>query len=442
VTSLRLKIALSMALLALMATAAVGAVGYRSTSSRLIDEVDRSISDASALVVTLTDRNGRVRVPRRGTLGIYSVNVVGVDGDTVGTSFDEPLELSDSARRALDNPRARAFETAEVGDQRYRVLTIGLDGGAAQIGRPLTETDRVLEDLRRRTTLLVALVSVAAAAAGWLIAGTVAGPLRRLTNAAERVEESGNLDVDLPAAGSDEVGRLAHAFRSMLGALDRSRSQQQRLVQDAGHELRTPLTSLKTNLAVLRRHTDMEPDMQRRIFDDLDTEVTELTDLVNELVSVASGQFADEPSDDLDLGEIAASVAERVGRRRSRNVVVDVSAAGGVHASRSGIERAITNLIENAAKFDTSGGDIEVIVDGGAVTVLDRGPGIPVDDLPLIFDRFHRATSARTMPGSGLGLAIVREIVERHGGTVRAAARPGGGAEVGFVLPRLAVTLR
>ncbi|MFT5027325.1 MAG: two-component system sensor histidine kinase MprB [Ilumatobacter sp.] len=95
----------------------------------------------------------------------------------------------------------------------------------------------------------------------------------------------------------------------------------------------------------------------------------------------------------------------------------------------------MTNLIQNAAKFDTSNGSIEVVVRGGDLRVLDRGPGIPDEDLPLIFDRFHRAAAARTMPGSGLGLAIVREIVERSGGTVSARHRDGGGADVGFSLP-------
>ena len=225
----------------------------------------------------------------------------------------------------------------------------------------------------------------------------------------------------------------------MLGALQRSRGEQQRLVQDAGHELRTPLTSLRTNLAVLRRHPDMAPDMQERILEDLDSEVGELTELVNELVAVASGELADQPPQDLRLAEVARRVAARVGRRRERSVVVEVGVRVGeeatVFAPLAGIERAITNLVENAAKFDQSDAEIRVEVDGGRLTVIDHGPGIPEDDLSLVFDRFHRATASRTLPGSGLGLAIVREIVERHRGTVSAVNRPGGGASVGFELP-------
>jgi two-component system sensor histidine kinase MprB len=288
--------------------------------------------------------------------------------------------------------------------------------------------------LRERTTFLVIVVSLVAAAIGWLLASTVAAPLRRLTRAAEEVEASGNLDLAVAEQRADEVGRLGAAFQSMLTALRRSQTEQQRLVQDAGHELRTPLTSLRTNLSVIRRHPDMGSEMQERILDDLDSEVRELTDLVNELVSVASGELADQPAEIIDLGALATSVGARVARRKDRVVDVDVAAAGLVLAPPAGLERAITNLIQNAAKFDTSGGAIEVVVRGGDLRVLDRGPGIPREDLPLIFDRFHRAVTARTMPGSGLGLAIVREIVERSGGTVSARHRDGGGADVGFSL--------
>lgn len=427
-----------MAVLVLVATSVLGAISYRSTSARLIAEVDDSISEATTLLVGRGDDN-RIRIPARGLLGIYSVRVLNVRAETVNSSFEVDLPVSDAALSVVDVNRGFDQSTVEFGSERFRVHTAGRNAGAVQVARSLGETDRVLRVVQRRTALFVLVVSSLAAAVGWLVASTVAAPLRRLTRAASEVEQSGDLNVALPEPGKDEVGRLGSAFGSMLVALQRSRGEQQRLVQDAGHELRTPLTSLRTNLAVLRRHPDMAPDMQERILEDLDSEVSELTGLVNELVAVASGELADQPPKDLLLAEVARRVAARIGRRRDRSVVVEVGVRVGeeatVFAPLAGIERAITNLVENAAKFDQSDAEIRVEVDGGRLTVIDHGPGIPEDDLSLVFDRFHRATASRTLPGSGLGLAIVREIVERHGGTVSAVNRPGGGASVGFELP-------
>jgi two-component system sensor histidine kinase MprB len=103
---------------------------------------------------------------------------------------------------------------------------------------------------------------------------------------------------------------------------------------------------------------------------------------------------------------------------------------------RQGLERAISNLVDNALKFDEQGlAPVEIVVREGRVTVLDRGPGIVGADLPHLFDRFFRSVNARSRPGSGLGLSIVREVAERHGGTVFAGPRDGGGAEIGFALP-------
>lgn len=431
--SLRWKVALALAAVALVATTAVGVIGYRSTSARLVDEIDRSITEATVLVA---GRQGPNRVPTRGLFDLYEVRVLNRNGEVTNTNFDSNAPVSAESRAVLERPGSTAQYTASFDGQRYRVHAIGLqNGGALEIGRSLAETDRILDDVRQRTILLVVLVSLAAAAIGWLIAGTVAAPLRRLTRAAAEVESSGRLDVDVPGEGSDEVGRLGSAFRSMLGALQRSRDEQQRLVQDAGHELRTPLTSLRTNLAVLQRHPDMTVEMQTRILDDLDGEVTELTDLVNELVAAASGHLTDQPVERLDLAAVAETVADRVGRRRSRTVKVEPRSPSSVMAPRAALDRAVTNLIDNACKFDTTGGEIEVVVEGPQLTVLDRGPGIPPDDLPRVFDRFHRAEGSRTMPGSGLGLSIVRDVVESCGGTAHAANRDGGGAAIGFTLP-------
>ncbi len=430
---LRWKIALALAAISLVATTAVGVIGYRSTSTRLVEEIDRSMQAATSQLIGQTF-GGRVEVPNRALLDVYSVRVLDRFGGVVGSSFDKEFPIDDTAKGLIGVPRTIERGTFDIEGANYRVHTIGLGGGAVQVVRSLDEVDAVLDDLRRRTALLVVLVAVAAAAVGSLIAGTVAAPLRRLTRAAETVEQSGRLDVEVPGTGTDEVGRLGAAFRSMLGALGQSRAEQQRLVQDAGHELRTPLTSLRTNLSVLRRHDDLPPEMRQQVLDDLDDEVGELTDLVNELVTVASGDLSDQPAEAVDLGELAADVALRVGRRRDRVVEVEVRSTATVHVARAALDRAVTNLIDNACKFDGTGGQIDVLVDGLELAVLDRGPGVPDGERMRIFDRFHRSDAARTMPGSGLGLAIVREFVESQGGTVFARQRVGGGAEIGFRL--------
>jgi two-component system, OmpR family, sensor histidine kinase MprB len=258
--------------------------------------------------------------------------------------------------------------------------------------------------------------------------------LTTLTTTAEEVAQTGRLDIEVPVQGSDEAGRLGIAFNEMLTALARSKEDQQRLVQDAGHELRTPLTSLRTNMSVLRRHA-LEPDTRSQVLDDLESETRELTDLVNELVELATDRSRDEPTEDVSLAELAERVALRAQRRTNRIVTVAADDTV-VVGRRQGLERAISNLVDNALKFDAHGtAPVEIVVRNGEVTVYDRGPGIKPDDLPHLFDRFFRSVDARSEPGSGLGLSIVREVAQRHGGTVFARPREGGGAAIGFTVP-------
>jgi two-component system sensor histidine kinase MprB len=185
---------------------------------------------------------------------------------------------------------------------------------------------------------------------------------------------------------------------------------------------------------VLRRHA-LEPDTRSQVLDDLESETRELTDLVNELVELATDRSREEPTEDVSLAELAERVAERAQRRSGR--IVTVSADDTVVVGRAhGLERAISNLVDNALKFDEHGGaPVEILVRHGEVTVFDRGPGVKPDDLPHLFDRFFRSIDARSQPGSGLGLSIVREVAERHGGTVFARPRDGGGAAIGFTVP-------
>lgn len=423
--SLRLRVALALALVTALASAGVGIISYRLTSDRLYKAVDESLVEATQVV--LTRRIGD-RFPERGPFDGLDVQVTRSDGTVLQSTFPRELRVT---RELLDLRAGRtALADVELGRDRYRVLFVGLDGGLVQVGRDLRETERVLDALRARTLALVAAVTAVAALAGALIAGRVTRPLRRLTEAAVTVEETGSLDVDLPTTRDrDEVGQLSDAFRRMIAALSRSRSDQARLVQDAGHELRTPLTSIRTNLDMLDRYGELDPSDRREMVLSMRTEVDELTALVNEIVQAASGEADDVEPERVELGSVVGAVAERVARRTEREirVVADASAAD---VRVDALRRAVSNLLDNAAKFDSSGGPIDVSIVDGVITVADRGPGIAEGERARVLDRFHRAESAKSLPGSGLGLAIVDEFARAHGGEVTITGRLGGGAEV------------
>jgi two-component system sensor histidine kinase MprB len=329
-------------------------------------------------------------------------------------------------------PRPR---TEAVGGSSYRVVTVSLPGGGeVQIARSLADTNNALSSIRTLALLAGVGVIALAAAAGWLIAGRTVRPVQRLTTTAEAVAATGDLEMDLPSGGRDEVGRLTRAFRSMLDALRGSRAQQQRLVQDAGHELRTPLTSLRANIDTLRRHPELSGEPRQHLLDDLHSELGELSSLMNELVALAADRYDNEPEQVVSLPDVARQAARRTERRSGHPVTVDAEPAT-ADARPGQLLRAVSNLLDNAAKFSAPGSPITVTVRPGYLAVRDHGPGIAAEDLPFVFDRFYRAVGVRSQPGSGLGLSIVREAAQAAGGDVRAENAPDGGAVLTMTLP-------
>jgi two-component system sensor histidine kinase MprB len=260
-----------------------------------------------------------------------------------------------------------------------------------------------------------------------LIASRIVRPVERLTFATETVAATQDLTSEIPVDRRDELGRLAESFNTMLVALRSSRDQQKRLVVDASHELRTPLTALRTNIDLLRRASTLDEAQYDEVLAEAQLELEELTELVGELVELATDARADEPVQPVDLGELAERVASRYRRRTGRELPIALDAPAVVPARESAIERAVANLVENACKFTPADRSVEMRVRGSDIEVSDRGPGISAEDRAHVFDRFYRATSARTMPGSGLGLSIVKQIVELHGGAVEVLPRDGGG---------------
>ncbi|MGW0496748.1 ATP-binding protein [Streptomyces sp. NPDC003007] len=373
------------------------------------------------------------------------VQVLGPDGHVVDAgSPGLPVTGADvRIAAAADSGRVVEHKDVDVGDDVYRVATVSLgDGrGAVQVAQEFSDVEDLLRALQQRTLLLMAAVVVGAGLFGWWLARRITRRLVVLTDAAEDVARTRRLGIQVPVAGHDEVGRLGRAFDRMLGRLAQSEEDQRRLVQDAGHELRTPLTSLRTNISLLRRIDELPPETREELVADLGQEARELTDLVNELVDLAAGQSDTEPPRRLDVADIAEEVAGVARRRSGRRILLRASGDTTTDGRAGMLTRALSNLVENAVKFDQGGrAPIEIVVSGPArpgrirVEVLDRGPGIADSDLTRIFDRFYRAADARSLPGSGLGLSIVREVALAHGGAPFAFRREGGGTVIGFTV--------
>jgi two-component system, OmpR family, sensor histidine kinase MprB len=357
-----------------------------------------------------------------------SVQAVTIQGGVLRPyGVEGTLPVDSRVRAAAENRGNPYFSDAEISGREYRVFTIPGDGLALQVARNLGEINHTLH----RVGLLLVVIALGgigvAAGLGLAVSQAALRPVRRLTETAEHVTETGDLSRRIETSGDDELSRLATSFNTMLAALEDSSRAQRQLVADASHELRTPLTSLRTNIEVLAGERSLAPKERERLLSDVVEQLGEMTTLIAELIELARAEQHPEEAQDVRLDLLAAGAVERAQRNRPNVTFKTHFEASLVHGAPSTIERAVANLLDNAAKWSPAGGEIEVGVRGREVTVRDHGPGIAEEDLPYVFDRFYRASAARGLPGSGLGLAIVKQVAEAHGGTVVAELPDGGG---------------
>jgi two-component system sensor histidine kinase MprB len=304
------------------------------------------------------------------------------------------------------------------------------DGGAVEVALPLSDVNSTLS----RELLLLALIAAGgialAALLGLFVARTALRPIARFTRQAEsiaahpdRVEHE-----RLEVSGQDELARLGRTFNATLDALEESIAAQRNLVADASHELRTPIATIRANLQLMRDEALLSPEDRHALRTDMIDELDELTKLVSDVVELARGAKPPAEPGDIRLDLIVAAAIERA-RRRAPQLSFELRLEPTlVRGEGSRIDRAVTNLLDNAGKWGPAGSVVEVELRDGTLSVRDHGPGFRDEDLPFVFDRFHRAKDARSKPGSGLGLAIVRQAAEAHGGFVEASNADGGGA--------------
>ena len=372
-------------------------------------------------------------------------DVVPIPGETV--TFDIGAEEIAVARtQEGSSARTGRASTGEL----YRIVSVPLepqidgqtsgDGYALVLGRSLEPT---LTTLRQMAFVLLAVAIlgvIAAAISGWLVAGSSLQPIRRLALAVARITETDEL-IQIEAEGDNELADLSRSFNSMMRSLASSRERQSRLIGDAGHELRTPLTSLRTNIELLiaDEKSGMLPEGARSdILRDVAAQLGEFTQLVGDLVQLSREDHVEAARVPIDLQDVVANAVSRA-KRRGPTMLFDVELAEHeVVGNPDTLERAFTNLLDNAVKFSPNGGLITVTMKDQTVVVSDQGPGMADEDLPHVFDRFYRSDLSRNTPGTGLGLSIVAHTINAHGGWVKAGRAPEGGAEFTVWLPTTA----
>jgi two-component system, OmpR family, sensor histidine kinase MprB len=342
----------------------------------------------------------------------------------------ERLPVNESTRAIAEEGSGEQLTDTTVDGTHLRVLTAGVaPRGAIQVARPLDEIDRQLDNIVL-VLLVVGAGGVALGAAlGAAVARTALAPIARFTRRTEELAADPDPSERMEVVGRDELTRLARSFNTTLDALESSVEAQRQLVADASHELRTPIASLRANIQTLEEAERLPPSDREALRADIVEELDELTALVADIVELARGTKPGSAEDDVRLDQLAESVVERARTRVGDAIGFSLTAEPTlVRGDPQRIHRAIANLIDNALKWSPPGGEIELALAAGELTVRDHGPGFSDGDLERVFERFYRAEDARGMPGSGLGLAIVRQAAEAHGGSVSAANAPDGGA--------------
>jgi heavy metal sensor kinase len=373
---------------------------------------------------------------------------VQLDGSDVATVAPSPL--TDASRQAFLT-RAPVWETLILrGRFKLRAVNAVIPGPQGRtyllrVGMFSDEVDSTLRQLAVLLAVLVPLIMAAGGTTGWWLTGRALEPVGQISAAAKRIT-SANLAERLPLQGTqDELDQLSATLNEMIARLQDSFDQMSQFITNVSHELRTPLAAMRGTSEVALKTAKSEADY-RKVLEKNVGELERLAGTVTDLLELAraeAGQLVLRRKSE-DLAEMARDAVESFrALAAERNISIRLEADGEVRAEvdPEHVLRLLTNLIDNAIKYNIPGGRIEVSVsaeDAGAlITVFNTGKGIAPWDREHIFDRFYRGGRVEGMTGgSGLGLSLARWVVSAHGGRIEVESEPGQGAEFRVWFPR------
>ncbi|MFL6138744.1 MAG: sensor histidine kinase [Frankiaceae bacterium] len=442
---LRVRLVAAAALAVAAALVGVVGVAYVTVRHELVGHVDSELRHQADELQQQAERQTRFFFPQLQLTPDFGepggvVQAVLSNGEVrseQGQAVALPVTPDDVA--VANGHKPGHYRTVSVSGIKVRMLTSPLVNGiAVQVALPLTGVGDQLSRIALAFLALAASGIAVAVLLVWLVSRRALAPVARLTSTAAEIARTRDLTHRIADARGDELGQLAASFNQMLDALQASIGAQRQLVADAGHELRTPLASLRTNVEILHDVDRLPPDQRREVIEGIVRQLEELTGLVGDVVELARGDEPPAHFEEVALDRLVSHAVQRARRHWPDLRFALVATPLLVRAVPGRLDRAVANLLDNAAKFSAPGAVVEVaLLADGRLVVRDHGPGVPPEALPHVFDRFFRADVARALPGSGLGLAIVKQVVDRHGGTVAIDNAPDGGAIATLALPPL-----
>ena len=446
--TLRTRLALAALSASALAVVGVAVLGVWEARQELRSQVDASLireaariavsqlvtGDIPAVPAGTTDLDDALRLAG-GTSSFQVIDEAGVI--KVESPFVRALDIEPDDLAVAKGQRGDWLRDRTIEDEHFRIITVSAGHGlAVQVVRPLDDVDRTVRAVTIGSSVIVLIGVGLAGLFGVLVARRALRPVAELSAAAHRVAVEQDPGLSVPQTGGAELEGLGESINTMLRALDGARQQQRRLIDDAAHELRTPLTSMRTNVEVLAGGR-LAPGPERdELLVDLRDQLEEFSSLVGDLEELARDDLAVAGTTDVPLVDVLDAAVRRA-QRRAGSTAIDVSVIdpGTVMGTQALLERATLNLLDNAVKWSPHGSAVEVTLRGTDLEVADHGPGIPPEEAQLVFERFWRSPSARSMPGSGLGLAIVQQVVEVHHGHVSIGPNAGGGTRVHLWFP-------
>jgi two-component system, OmpR family, sensor kinase len=467
---LRLRLALWYGALTGLVVALTSLVGYAVHSRVHYDDFDRILAAAAehlaaeyaaaapgeraavlatplapGLAARVHDADGRLVAAGPGASLVPSIDPWAVLSRPAAPAYDPLVGLAPPLVTAVD-ARGTLGLAADRNGERWRLYVRPLErsGELLLAAMPLHEVDMSVALFRRLVPPLAVGGALVACLFSGLLAGRALRPLAVVTETAGRIGRSRSFAERVPASDRrDELGRLGATFNEMLDNLEQAYVAQQRFVSDASHELRAPLTAIQANLDILERRPDLAPEERREAIGEASRETRRLVRLVADLLALAradAGLTLRLQAVELDRVLLDA-LSEARHLVRDQRLEVGRLEPASVQGDPDRLKQLVVALLDNAIKYTPDGRAVTIGLQRNgtevAVTVRDEGVGIPLEDLPRVFERFYRADPARARDpgGTGLGLAIARWIAEQHGGKLELASEIGRGTTATVRLP-------